>query len=153
MTLYNAPVDLNTISNQVYMKTGNCNQCGKPHTWSRNSHGLYCSNKCQSEYQRLQKITSWLEDGIAPGPTVMRGYLKEQQEGCYTCGITSWCDSPITLELDHIDGNALNNSPDNLRMLCPNCHSQTPTYKNKNKGNGRVARRERANNDYKRQRP
>jgi predicted HNH restriction endonuclease len=50
--------------------------------------------------------------------------------------------------LEHIDGNAYNNSESNLSLLCPNCHSQTPTYKAKNKGNGRVERRERAKKDY-----
>ena len=53
-----------------------------------------------------------------------------------------------SLELEHIDGNAYNNSESNLSLLCPNCHSQTPTYKAKNKGNGRVERRERAKKDY-----
>jgi hypothetical protein len=39
---------------------------------------------------------------------------------------------PIPLELDHIDGHHWNNSLDNLRLLCPNCHAQTPTYKARN---------------------
>ena len=48
---------------------------------------------------------------------------------------------PITLHSDHIDGNAANNVPENLRLICPNCHAQTPTYKNKNRGTGRPERR------------
>jgi hypothetical protein len=47
---------------------------------------------------------------------------------------------PIPLELDHIDGDAGNNNYDNLRVLCPNCHALTPTFKAKNKGKGRAAR-------------
>jgi predicted HNH restriction endonuclease len=43
--------------------------------------------------------------------------------------------------MEHIDGNSSNNKVTNLCLLCPNCHSQTPTYKNKNKGNGRHYRR------------
>ena len=46
----------------------------------------------------------------------------------------------ITLEVDHIDGDYLNNNVDNLRAICPNCHSQTKTFKNKNKGKGRKLR-------------
>jgi len=42
-------------------------------------------------------------------------------------------DQPIPLELDHIDGNHQNNALDNLRLLCPNCHSLTPTFRGKNK--------------------
>ncbi|MBZ0285472.1 MAG: HNH endonuclease [Anaerolineae bacterium] len=53
---------------------------------------------------------------------------------CGICGISEWMEAPIRLELDHIDGNADNNNLDNLRVLCPNCHSQTDTYKGANAG-------------------
>lgn len=51
----------------------------------------------------------------------------------------------MTLEfvLDHIDGDATNNARENLRMVCPNCDSQLPTFKSKNRGKGRHFRRER----------
>lgn len=52
---------------------------------------------------------------------------------CERCGINSWQSEELTLHLDHIDGNNTNNSLDNLRLLCPNCHSLTPTYCGKNK--------------------
>ena len=70
-------------------------------------------------------------------------YLAEQKEGCYTCGITEWSGKEIVLELEHVDGDSSNNAEENLSLICPNCHSQTSTYKNRNKGNGRHARRER----------
>lgn len=50
---------------------------------------------------------------------------------CEICGIPEWNNSKISLELDHIDGNSRNHALHNLRILCPNCHSQTPTYRNK----------------------
>jgi hypothetical protein len=51
---------------------------------------------------------------------------------CAICGIgPEWNGVELTLEIDHVDGDALNNLQENLRFLCPNCHSQTPTYKNK----------------------
>ena len=53
-------------------------------------------------------------------------------EECYWCGISEWIKGPITLELDHVDGDSQNNELTNLRFLCPNCHSQTDTFRSKN---------------------
>lgn len=47
---------------------------------------------------------------------------------CYKCGLTEWMGKPISLHLEHIDGNPTNNQVCNLAILCPNCHSQTDTY-------------------------
>lgn len=46
-----------------------------------------------------------------------------------------WNNKPIVLTLDHIDGDSRNHSPKNLRWLCPNCHSQTPTFCGRNRKN------------------
>lgn len=56
---------------------------------------------------------------------------------CYICGQPpKWRGEVLTLQIDHINGNPLDHSIDNLRVLCPNCHSQTKTYAGK--GSGRV---------------
>ena len=52
---------------------------------------------------------------------------------CSCCGITDWMDKPLNMELDHIDGDRTNHRLENLRMLCPNCHAQTDTYRSKNR--------------------
>lgn len=56
---------------------------------------------------------------------------------CELCGITSWQEKPISFHLDHINGRHDDNRIENLRILCPNCHSQTDTYSGKNQGKAR----------------
>ncbi len=52
---------------------------------------------------------------------------------CSECGLNEWNGKPISIELDHIDGVRTNHKLENLRLLCPNCHSQTDTYRSRNK--------------------
>ncbi len=79
-------------------------------------------------------IEDFLNEKITIGKSILKkrlideGYLKYI---CSECGIDSWCNKILTLELDHVDGNKKNNKLENLRLLCPNCHSQTITYRNK----------------------
>lgn len=61
---------------------------------------------------------------------VLRGYE------CENCGISTWQDETIPLEVHHIDGNTTNNQLDNLMLLCPNCHSLTKTWRGKNINTG-----------------
>ena len=59
--------------------------------------------------------------------------LEEQKGRCALCNIDQeWNNKYLAFELDHIDGNRSNNARENLRLICPNCHSQTDTYKTKN---------------------
>ena len=63
-------------------------------------------------------------------------------EICAECGNGPvWHGKPLLLQIDHIDGDGLNDEQKNLRFLCPNCHSQTPTYGNKKRHNGRLLAR------------
>ena len=119
--------------------TFDCLNCGKEHT-SLNKYSCkatYCSISCHQQMLMKEKV----ESGTASPKTLKKYLLREHGEKCWSCGITEWNNKPIVFELEHIDGNSENNSITNLSILCPNCHSQTPTYKNRNKGNGRHNRR------------
>jgi DNA-binding Lrp family transcriptional regulator len=73
------------------------------------------------------------------------GLLKERliqnktfQNNCFECGLKDyWNDKKIILQLDHINGNRYDNRIENLRLLCPNCHSQTKNFAGKNIKNKR----------------
>jgi hypothetical protein len=67
----------------------------------------------------------------------LKAYLLEQgtlKATCSDCGGESWRGRPIPLELDHRNGDHRDNQLENLRLLCPNCHALTPTYRGKNRG-------------------
>jgi len=117
-----------------------------------NLSNKFCSNLCQSNQTYKTYISDW-KRGEVNG---MRGirtknmsghivrYINEKYSGiCARCGwhVVNISTGKTTLEIDHIDGNSDNNIEDNLVLLCPNCHSLTPTYKNLNNGSGRVWRR------------
>jgi 5-methylcytosine-specific restriction endonuclease McrA len=65
----------------------------------------------------------------------------EQGESCFKCKLKTWLGQQITLEIEHIDGNNSNNNRENLQLLCPNCHSQTSTWRGRNKNKGKSGKR------------
>jgi len=122
------------------MKTFKCKNCGAEKATNHRNTNTYCSIKCQQDFQYNKRIDRWKSGGKI-GKGGLKRYLSEQKDGCWECGITEWNGKDIVLELEHSDGNSDNNSEPNLSLLCPNCHSQTSTYKNRNRGNGRHYRR------------
>ena len=55
---------------------------------------------------------------------------------CSQCGISEWNNKPLTLELEHKNGNNRDNRVENLCLICPNCHSQTDTFRGRNINTG-----------------
>lgn len=85
---------------------------------------------------KKQSIEHYLvEDKLVQSNSLKKRLINEglKQHKCEFCGITEWNGKPAPIELDHIDGNRYNNTIQNLRILCPNCHAQTDTYRGKNK--------------------
>lgn len=88
-----------------------------------------------------------LSDYLCYGSPIQSTKLKQRlieagifKYECSSCLLTTWLERPMPLELDHIDGDHKNNALQNLRLLCPNCHVFTPTYKAKNIGRVRGTR-------------
>ena len=106
---------------------------------------LYCSRNCCIEYSFEKRLSNYFMCDIIPltNKTVKSFVVFALGYKCQECGISSWNGKDIALELEHIDGDSTNNKFLNLTLLCPNCHSQTDTYKGKNVGNGRYSRRQR----------
>ncbi len=106
----------------------------------------YCDQKCQQEKRKKERI-SLIEKGLGKfdSKTYKKFLIEKHGEKCMKCG---WNErnpfsGKIPIELEHKDGNSENNKLDNLELLCPNCHSLTPTYRALNTGNGRHKRRKR----------
>ena len=124
-----------------------CLGCGAALT--KRHQKLFCSNRCQRAMERERNVARWLATGVAhPGSGAghyIRLFLLEAQDSsCAVCGCpATWQGRELRLVLDHVDGDASNNQRANLRLVCPNCDSQLPTFKARNRGNGRAWRRQR----------
>lgn len=104
----------------------------------------FCTRACYDKYREDSIISPWLAGKEVKALTeLMKKHVRIWDHNrCVLCGQgATWNGSPITLQVDHIDGNWKNNRPDNLRTLCPNCHTQTDNYGSKNSGQGRKHKR------------
>lgn len=81
----------------------------------------------------LVDVTKYKYGTVLRNGQALRDLSILQGRKCQNCGLAEWNQQPITLEVHHIDGDHLNNSLENLILLCPNCHSQTSNYKIRNK--------------------
>jgi HNH endonuclease len=116
-------------------------QCKNCNTLVKRRPSVYCSSLCHVQFRRRVKVEANLNK--LDGRLVKNYLLDLRGHRCEVCGISQWMGKPAPLELDHKDGNSSNNALDNIRLICPNCHSQTATYKGRNIGQGRYYRRER----------
>jgi hypothetical protein len=122
-----------------------CLSCGgKP----KRSSYKYCSNKCQQANQYREYIAKW-KLGLVNGDRgivtknisnhIKRYLVEKYGEKCFVCGWSKkhLLTGRVPLEIDHINGDAGDNVELNLRLICPNCHSLSSSFRNLNKGKGR----------------
>jgi hypothetical protein len=115
-------------------------------TTKKSSHNgqKYCNQKCQHSYFKKLRAKK-LEAGENLTANNCKTYYLDKEAKCSCCNLKEWNGKPIPLELDHINGDGTDNTLKNTRLLCPNCHAQTDTYKSKNSDNpkGKEFRRKR----------
>lgn len=122
----------------------NCLAC---HEVLNNRQKRFCSNQCQQDYQYVCWIKNWKEgkEKGTRGKILLTSYhirkylFNKNENKCQRCG---WGEvNPISekipLEVNHIDGDASNCKEENLELICPNCHSLTPNFRNLNKSSKR----------------
>lgn len=121
------------------MKTYNCKTCGKESKVSHQKMNVYCSNACSAEGKLLESIERAKKGLVKERPTLRKVLARLNGYACECCGISEYNGLPLTLQVDHKNGLANDNSIDNLRLICPNCHSQSDTFGGRNKGQGRAS--------------
>ena len=124
-------------------KFNTCKMCGTViKHMSYQTYRKFCSNKCQAELTTKTR-NEINKEKLLKGELSLRQTIKKTmlymgiEYKCEICSLTKWLDEPISLILDHKNGNAGDNKLNNLRFICHNCDAQSPFYKGRNKGNGR----------------
>lgn len=106
------------------------------------SKNLCCDINCRKKYNYMIYFISWYNGKLKISKEIDSSKIKDfisiiDGYKCSECGIDEYKGQKLVLELEHKDGNAQNNSRENVCLICPNCHSQTKTYSGKNRGNGK----------------
>jgi RNA polymerase subunit RPABC4/transcription elongation factor Spt4 len=98
--------------------------------------GIAAARAVAHENKRVESIRKLQEDDFDTLSIHFKRQrvLQEQTQKCLHCGFNEWLGKPLILELDHVNGDKHDNRRENLRFLCPNCHSQTDTWRGKNIG-------------------
>ena len=105
----------------------------------------YCKSSCRTDEIHNNKLLE-IEAGnytFKRNKPYKEYLISKHGHKCQMCSFTEWGGKSILLILDHIDGNSDNFKLENLRVICSNCDTLTSTYKGRNKGKGRFARKQR----------
>lgn len=115
------------------MKLFNCKFCNKENKvrYSGSDKSIFCDKECAQNSRVREKMD--IEPSLRTAKSYMKRFVEYKCAGLgEPCGIHEWNGKPLVLQLDHIDGDNKNHRKDNLRWLCPNCHTQTTTWGSKN---------------------
>lgn len=133
------------FNNSKRIKNYYCEECNKKlDRWG----SRFCSRQCLYAFRKKKYIEDWKNGKKSGGywcgvaDHVRLWLVSLHGEICWVCG---WGEKNrltgrVPLQVNHIDGNPLNHRPENLELLCPNCHSLTETFGGLNRGKGRSQR-------------
>jgi hypothetical protein len=122
---------LNNIQYPKRSLQGQCLYCHK----LINSQKVFCGSECYKK-SHINKQQEKIKLGLIKTPTTIKCVLNYVNPNCWNCNLKPiWDNKILIMQLDHIDGNSDNNCLENLRLLCPNCHTQTETFSRRQKKN------------------
>ena len=133
--------EFNKQNNKRHYETLICENCGKEFVGLTGRK--YCCSECANEKLKKSRIKKFIEgnyklNGNNTTPNFIREYLFEKNNyKCEVCGYEGYNikTGKTILQIHHKDGNSNNNIPENLQVICPNCHAKTENYMALNKGN------------------
>lgn len=127
---------LSTKEGRKAPSSGTCEGCGETFEYdARQKRRRFCATRCDHDFRIAQRLLEALKQKEFVSAGALKKFLMASDPTCLGCG--AGCEHnglPLVLQLDHIDGDSANNRLNNGRLLCPNCHSQTPTFGWRNRG-------------------
>ena len=122
------------------LKKVNSNKTKIAHAEGRHGYTYNPSSAWRKGKSIIPNEQMFCENSLYSNEAIKQRIVKDNllEYRCVKCGIDEWQGETIVLDLDHINGNNRDNRLENLRYLCPNCHSQTDTYKGRNKNTGKI---------------
>jgi len=120
--------------NWIPFKYRKCKWC-----WADNKrkNARYCSDKCLQEKQDKDTELKLVKNWTTKLDWIKHFLIRKRWHKCETCWITEWNWVPTPIEIHHLNWDSVDNREKNLKLICPNCHSQTDNYKSKNKNSTR----------------
>lgn len=144
VSIHKAGPRFNTVRKKTPLVTLTCPACSKSFTKDKWRKTVYCSKDCwASKFSKdtLAKNVALVTEGkIAERSTLYKVLVHVNGNKCVSCGISEWKEKPIRFWVNHKNGNASDNTFENLELICPNCDSQSDFYSGRNRGNGRTSR-------------